>query len=198
MRPNKNLAQNADSDFLHFALGVIKRIGASALFCAAACSGDSSSEGAVNACALLEDGEIAAALGADITPGQRMDAGLILDGDSAGAYSSTCLWRIGNQDGPDADAPLGDADYVILMAMQWPEDKDAELFLQSFRDASDEGVIPHAPAPLAIGDASLWWGDGVAVVVGQTSVGVSVRLVNERERRRTVAEDLAKIVASRL
>jgi hypothetical protein len=165
---------------------------------AAACSAEPRREFAINACALLEQDEIAAAIGGEIMPGERSDSGLVTDGDAAGVYSSTCLWRVVDEASSGAEPPPGGAEYVIVQAMLWPSEKTPETFLQSFHDAAAHGVIAHAPVPLPIGDAAIWWGDGVAVAKDQTSIGVSVRLNDEPEERRTAAEALAKRIVPRL
>lgn len=163
----------------------------------AACSTESRRETTIDACALLEKSEVEAALGGDVTPGERNDSGLLTDGAEAGVYSSTCVWRAVGAQSPGG-ASLDGVDYVIVNAMQWPPEKDPEAFLQTFRDFAAQGVIAHDPVPLAIGDAALWWGDGVAVAKDRTSYGISVRLVGEREKRRIAEEALAKTIALRL
>jgi len=169
-----------------------------ALLAAAACSTDAEKDAVLNACSMLDEKDIAAAVGSDVTPGERNDAGLITDGPEAGIYSSTCVWRIRNGASPDTGASLQQSDYVILNAMRWPADKDPETFLQAFRDFAAQGVISHRPVSLDIGDSALWWGDGVAVVKDRLSFGISVRLVGQREKRRGLEEALARTVAAHL
>lgn len=111
----------------------------------------------IDACALLKPAEIAEVIGQPVAAGQRHDAGL----EANGAWSSSCIW------------PLGEHSFVILNAMQWPAGRARE-FLDSFRGAAQEGVLPRPPEARRVGDEALWWGDGLAVRRRDTSFGLSV------------------------
>ena len=150
----------------------------------------------INACALLTDAEVSAALGVPVEAGQRRDSGVTADG----AFSSTCLWRVSaDKDAKDPKRPLGGARFAILNAMAWSKTgKGPASFLQSFRDAARDHIIDNTPVPLKIGEESLWWGDGVAVRKGDMSFGMSVHLVDGRERERGMSEALAAKVLKRL
>jgi hypothetical protein len=155
----------------------------------------------INACTLLTDGEVAAVLGKKVHPGERHDSGSVESGNYAGAYSSTCLWRVVGKGPPPSDPnkSLGGASYAILNAMQFPAGSGkAKSFLQSFRDAAKEGDIDQSPVALKIADDALWWGDGVAVCKGDRSFGISVHLVGGRPQERSMEEALARKVAARL
>lgn len=164
-------------------------------FALAACARPAD-EAPLNACALLRDADVAAALGVAVAAGESYDAGAVAArGQAPPAYSSTCVWR--EASAAAQDAPLVDTRYVILHAMEWSSRADARTFLTSFRDAAAHGVIGQAPVPLALGDEALWWGDGVAVVAGTRSFGVSVRRPGERADRRAREEALAhKVLAA--
>lgn len=159
----------------------------------------------INACALLKDDEIAAVVGADVSPGQRRDDGEVGGkGDYApmGTYSSTCFWQFhadaANEEDPNL--PMGGRRFAILNAMVWPAGGgDAARFLQSFRDAFKHEIIPSDPVPVDIGDEGLWWGDGVAVRKGDRSFGISVFLQNgDKPAQRKMEETLARKIAERL
>jgi hypothetical protein len=157
----------------------------------------------INACTLLTDQQVAAVLGARVNPGELHDSGTVESGNhvAAGAYSSTCLWRVASKGPPPSDPnlSLGGASYAILNAMQWPAGSgQAENFLQSFRDAAKEGAIDQSPVALKIADDALWWGDGVAVCKGDRSFGISVHLVGGRNKERRMEEVLARKVVARL
>lgn len=151
----------------------------------------------VDACALLTASELSTLLGMPVTDGVRHDDGLT----SVGAYSSTCIWKVRNARlrAHDPNASLGGADFAILDAFSWPSSSAAAGFLQSFRSAADNNVIPMHPVALHIGDEALWWGDGVAVRRGTESFGVSV-VVNaaDRAQRRAWEEALAKKILARI
>jgi len=152
---------------------------------------------AIDACALLTAGEVAALLGMPVMDGMRHDDGLT----RIGAYSSTCIWKVRNERlrAHDADASLGGADFAILNAFSWPSRSGAAGFLQSFRSAADRHEIPMQPVDLDLGDEALWWGDGVAVRRGTVSFGVSV-VVNsaDRAQRRVWEEALARKILLRI
>ncbi len=158
----------------------------------------------INACALLTDDEVSAAVGAKVTPAERRDDGQVGgQGKYApeGTYSSTCFWQFhADASGKDDPMlPMGGKRFAILNAMVWPTDKDASSFLQSFRDAFKEDIIPSDPVPLAIGDEGLWWGDGTAVRKGKTSIGMSVFLQNgDKPTQRKMEETLARTIEKRL
>ena len=158
----------------------------------------------INACALLKDDEVAAILGAKVTPAERRDAGDVSNmGDYAlpGTYSSTCFWRIvpTATQKEDPNLSMNGASYAMLNAMQWPKGSGAaKKFLDSFYDAAKQGVIDQEPVQLKIGDDALWWGDGVAVRKGDRSFGISVHLVGGRPKERGMEEALAKKIAPRV
>lgn len=159
----------------------------------------------INACALLSDDEVAAAVGAKVSPGERRDEGEVGgQGNYAppGTYSSTCFWRFLGES-PDLDdpsLPMNGRRFAILNAMVWPKGGgDAAKFLQSFRDAFKHEIIPSDPIPVTIGDEGLWWGDGTAVRKGDTSFGVSVFLQNgDKDSQRKMEEGLARKVVGRI
>ena len=149
----------------------------------------------IDACALLSDGEIRDAVGRDFHDGERHDGGeFVADTESsAPSYSSTCLWRVG------LDGPVTGTRFVMVNAIRWSTGSEgSKHYLQSFRDAAEEGVIGQEPGALDIGEEALWWGDGVALRKGAKSVGVSVHLPGEREKERFLEEKLAEILAKRL
>lgn len=170
------------------------------LFAAGAAAQEKGAE--INACTLLTEQEVEAAIGRDVDPGLRRDAGRTGDGayPDTGSYSSTCLWRVAaDRDKADPNRPLGGASFVILNAMNWPPGSgESKKFLQSFRDAAEHNVIPSKPVALNIGEEALWWGDGVAVRKGDTSFGISVHLVGEKPAQRGIEEKLAAQIAPRL
>jgi protein-disulfide isomerase len=164
---------------------------------------DAGPHGSVNACAFLEDSEVAAILARKMSPGDRRDSGEVSSGDYAtpGTYSSTCVWRVMVQSSrPEDSAPSrSGGSYVILNVMRWPTGRgEAAKFLQSFRDAARDGTIDRVPVPLAIADGGLWWGDGVAAYKGDRSFGISVHLIGSSDRERDMEEALARKIATRL
>lgn len=151
----------------------------------------------INACTLLMRSELSALLGMPVAAGERHDAGLT----PQGAYSSTCLWKVQNARLRlhDLNASLGGADFAIVNVFSWPSPGSARTFLQSFRSAAENNLIPMHPVALQIGDESLWWGDGVAVRTGAVSFGVSVVLNSAgRDQRRVWEESLAKDILTRI
>ncbi len=129
----------------------------------------------VDACELLRPSEIARVIGAAVEPGRRDDAGL----GTNGVWSSSCVWTLqAEKDRPaDPTAPLGGRSFVILNAMQWPLGSGrAHEFLDSFRKAAADGILPHALSTRRFGDEALWWGDGLAVCRQDVSFGLSVHL----------------------
>lgn len=145
---------------------------------------------AINACSFLEDEEVSAVLQMKVMPGVRDDSGEVTSGDEAGAYTSTCLWRIAAEKGPS---------YVILNVMQWPAGSGGgKRFLQNFRDAAKTGEIGGEPVPVKIAEEGLWWGDGVAASKGDRGFGISVHLVGGRDKERGLEEALARKIAGRL
>lgn len=126
----------------------------------------------IDACSLLESNEITEVIGLPADPGIRRDAGLQADG----SYSSTCLWvvKFGGNEIEDPSAPLGGRSFVILNAIQWPAHSGlARTFLEDFFKAAEIGEIPSTPESRKFGDDALWWGDGLAVVRGDVSFGLS-------------------------
>lgn len=167
----------------------------------AAMAADAPKNSPINACTLLTDAEVEAAIGAKVTPGKRQDEGDV--GDRAGAkgtYSSTCFWKVISDKPDNPDKPMGGATFAILNAMQWPAGSGAaKKFLDDFYDAAKHGVIDQTPVQLKIADDAIWWGDGVAVRKGDRSFGVSVFWPDkERSVRRTAEEALARKIAPRL
>jgi hypothetical protein len=158
----------------------------------------------INACALLSDAEVSAAVGSKVTAGERKDAGDVSGkGDvGKGTYSSTCFWRFvtdGKEQPNDPNKPMGGASFAILNAMQWPAGSgEAKKFLESFYDAAKNGVIDQTPVALKIADDAIWWGDGVAVRKGDRSFGISVHIPDQRPKLRAMEEALAKKIAPRL
>ena len=119
---------------------------------------------AIDACSLLQPSEISAAIGLPVATGTRRDEGLV----PQGAYSSACVW-------PVTDATAPGKSFVIVNAMRWPTGSGlADTFLDAFRKAAASGEIPSQPVPRELGDAALWWGDGLAIRRGDVSVGISV------------------------
>ena len=159
----------------------------------------------INACALLSDDEVSAAVGEKVTPAERRDDGEVGGkGDYAppGTYSSTCFWRF-LSDSPaldDPSLPMEGRRFAILNAMTWPKGGGyAHQFLQSFRDAFKHEIIPNDPITIDIGDEALWWGDGTAVRKGDTSFGVSVFLQSgDKAEQRKMEESLARKVVGRI
>ena len=94
---------------------------------------------------------------------------------------------------------MGGKRFAILNAMVWPTEKDASGFLQSFRDAFKEEIIPSNPVTIDIGEEGLWWGDGTAVRKGKKSFGMSVFLQNgDKESQRKMEETLARKIEKRI
>jgi hypothetical protein len=150
----------------------------------------------IDACTLLAEAEVSAAMGLQVEKGVRRDSGRT----DQGAYSSTCLWRVAaDKDVNDPTKPLHGARFAILNVQHWDKGSAGpKTFLNSFRAAADEHIIKNKPVALKIGDESIWWGDGVAVRKGDVSFGMSVHLVTEREKERGMAEDLATKVLKKL
>jgi hypothetical protein len=118
----------------------------------------------IDACSLLQPSEISAAIGLPVEAGTRRDEGIV----PQGAYSSACVWQVKQDAAPGKNL-------VIVNAMQWPAGSGlADTFLDAFRKAAASGEIPSQPVPRDFGDAALWWGDGLALRVGDVSVGISV------------------------
>ncbi len=137
----------------------------------------------INACDMLSEKVLEEVIGVSVHTGQRRDDGLTRDG----AWSSTCFWAT------DEAAGQGGT-YAILNAQSWPAGSGGgKQFLESFHQAAKEHVIPMQPVPLEYGDQSLWWGDGVAVLIGNISFGISVRHSSpDKSIRRPMEEKLAK------
>ena len=153
----------------------------------------------IDACAFLRQDEIQQVLGRSVHPGERHDDGEVAPGGEP-SYSSTCLWRVktGDEVPPDPGSPVAGASFVIVNAIRWPVGEASARYLQSFREAAEDGTIDGDPDPVDIGDEALWWGDGVAFRKKENSVGVSVHLPGDRERERLLEETLSRIVARRL
>lgn len=143
----------------------------------------------INACEMIDPADVERVIGIPVNAGDRRDDGMTSDG----AYSSTCFWGTG-------EVPEMGGTYAILNAMSWPEGSGGGThFLEEFYHAADEHVIPNQPEPLSYGDQSLYWGDGVAVVIGDVSFGISVRHSSpDRSIRRIMEEMLAKKILERL
>jgi hypothetical protein len=153
---------------------------------------------AIDACALLQGAEISQAIGAPVGEPARQDAGLEPDG----SYSSSCVWEIhaANPTAANAAAPLGGKSFVILHAMQWPRGSGlAHTFLDSFRDAAENGDLPGKIVPREFGDDALWWGDGLAVRKYDVSFGISVFFPGSKANRTGAFEEqLAPHILRRL
>jgi hypothetical protein len=151
----------------------------------------------IDACTFLQTGALKKSLGQRVLPGTRTDDGFTVEG----AYSSTCYWQIDHSTHSPARSRLSPASKLVLLnVMHWPTAAATTHFLQSFRDASADHTIDHQIVPInGLGDEALWWGDGVAMRIGQLSFGVSTLHVarSEAERRR-VAESLARLIAAQI
>jgi len=143
----------------------------------------------INACDMVAAADIERVIGVQVKAGDRRDDGMT----SVGAFSSTCYWGT-------SEVPEMGGTYAILTAMSWPEGSGGGThFLEEFFHAADEHVIPNQPEPLSYGDESLYWGDGVAVVIGDVSFGISVRHSSpDRSIRRIMEEMLAKKILENL
>jgi hypothetical protein len=152
----------------------------------------------IDACALLDAQEIGQVIGAAVEAGSRHDTGL----ESNGAWSSSCLWTLEADKGRprDPNAPLGGNSFVILNAIQWPIGSHrAHEFLDSFRKAAADGILPHALSSRDFGDDALWWGDGLAVRKEEVSFGISVHLRGAPARKPGELEErLAALVLRRI
>lgn len=151
----------------------------------------------IDACTLLTAAEISRVIGLPVNEGERRDAGL----QKTGAYSSACLWTIRTQVAAPANPakPLNGKSFVILNAMQWPAGSDlARTYLEDFRKASANGVIPAKPVPKSFGDEALWWGDGLAVRKRDVSFGVSVFMPGVNKQPAEMEEKLAPHILRRL
>ncbi|HEY0942219.1 MAG TPA: hypothetical protein VGE08_19160 [Steroidobacter sp.] len=171
------------------ALAVLSSVGVSA-------AGTAEQPLEINACDLLTQAEISAAVGLPVGAGRRQDEGMSRDGQ----YSSSCIWMIEPGKQPDRSAPARGRRFVIINAMQWPAGRDmARKFLQAFHDSAEQGILPNKPSPRKFGDEALWWGDGLAVRRGDVSFGISV-FMPQRDVPRTSAmeEKLAPHVLRRL
>lgn len=162
-----------------------------------------SAVGHVDACALLTDAEVASTLKLSVMPADRRDDGNLDDRPGyEGSYSSTCVWRVKEDQNMDSvDLPMAGMRFAILNAITWPKASGkAKNFLQSFHDAAEHEIIPSKPIPLeGIGEDALWWGDGVASRKGDVSFGISVFLQNgDKDTQRTMEEALARKIAGRL
>ncbi len=162
-----------------------------------------SAGGPVDACALLTDAEVASALKLNVMPADRRDDGNLDNRPGyEGSYSSTCVWRVTEDQNMDSvDLPMAGMRFAILNAITWPKDSGkAKNFLQSFHDAAEHEIIPSKPIPLeGIGEDALWWGDGVASRKGDVSFGISVFLQNgDKDTQRVMEEALARKIAGRL
>lgn len=149
----------------------------------------------VNACALLETAEIEDILGLRVGTGMRSDSGY----ESNGSYSSTCMWPIA-ANRTDSASPADGRRFVIVNAMRWPDGSQrAGSFLDSFRKAAETGELSAAPAARDFGDEALWWGDGLAVVKGDVSFGVSVFIPGTKpDKPGAIEEKLAPHILRRL
>lgn len=150
----------------------------------------------INACELLTSAEISAAVGLPVDTGRRQDDGMSRDGQ----YSSTCFWTIEPGKPPDVTAPARGRRFVILNVQRWPTGKGmARQFLQAFHDSADKGIIANQPEPRNYGDEALWWGDGLAVLRGDVSFGISVFMPQRNVPRTSAMEEkLAPHIVRRL
>lgn len=167
-------------------------------------AGESQVATPINACGLLKDDEVAAVVGVEVTSGERRDEGDVGGQGTApeGTYSSTCFWRfrvdVGRE--PNPNLPLHGMRFVILQAMTWPTPESASSFLAAFHNAFEHRIIRSPPVPVEdIGEEALWWGDGIAVRKGSTSIGVSVFLQNgDKTRQREMEQALASKIIARV
>ena len=150
----------------------------------------------VDACKLLSDKDVAAAIGLPVDPGLRNDAGFT----EANAYSSTCLWAVSaDKDVKKPNLPLGGKRFAILNVQSWPPGTDAgRSFVRAFKAAGEQHLIKNKPEDVKIGDEAVWWGSGVAVHKGDYSFGMSVHLIDRPERQRGMEEALSKQIVARL
>jgi len=126
----------------------------------------------IDACALLDDAQVASAVDAPVDAGRLQDYGV----EDNGAWSSSCVWTLTAA----AGTPMGARGFVILNAMRWPAGSGrAHEFLDTFHEAAAAGVLAE-PAAREFGDAALWWGDGLAVARRDVSFGLSVHLPQAR------------------
>jgi hypothetical protein len=146
---------------------------------------------AIDACELLDAGQIAAVIGQPVERGVRRDAGM----ESNGAYSSSCVWLLSAEKSLPRPRSL-----VILNALQFPSGSGrAHEFLDTFREAAESGVLARAPAPRRFGDDALWWGDGLAVRRHDVGFGLSVFLPKSPDARPGAREErLAPLVLAQL
>lgn len=161
-----------------------------AVFVLGACEKSAVVSKEIDACALLSSSDIAGVIGREVLQAEHHDAGLIENEDGAQSFSSTCFWDVAGVAGDGA--PNNRREYVILHAMKWSTATDAQSYLASFYGAAQHGVIPNTPAALNIGDDALWWGDGVAVLSGVSSFGISVQIADAGENRRAFEAALAR------
>lgn len=154
----------------------------------------------INACALLSSDEVAKVIGVKVDEGSRQDDGWVDNDTMHGVYSSTCLWRAtADRNLADPNLPAGGASFAILNVFSWPPgSQQADSFLQKFREAAENNLIPSKPVPLKIADEALWWGDGVAVKCGNVAYGISVHLVGGRPKERQMEETLGSELAGRI
>jgi hypothetical protein len=153
----------------------------------------------VDACALLQSAQISRAVGADVNEGVRNDFGAV----AQGGYSSTCVWTLKDEFLPKEDptAPLMGKHFVILNVIGWPSGQElAKTYLESFRTAATQGVLPRQPSPRNFGDEALWWGDGLAVRRADVSFGVSIFIPTRPAASHPGAqeEDLARLILQAL
>jgi hypothetical protein len=149
----------------------------------------------IDACSLLRTVELEEAVGHSVASGVRSDSGYVPNG----SYSSTCVWQITlYAEDPDARKSPSREQFVILNAMQWPDNSGLSgIFLDSFRDAAARGELPTQPVQREIGDEALWWGDGLAVRKGDVSFGVSVFMPGTKSGG-AIEEKLAQYILRQL
>lgn len=154
----------------------------------------------INACSLLSTAEVERVMGVTVDAGKRQDDGWVDNDTVHGAYSSTCMWRASaDRNMADPNLPAGGASFAILNVFSWPPgSQEAGSFLQNFRSAAENNLIPSKPVPLKIADEALWWGDGVAVKSGNVAFGISVHLVGGRAKERQMEETLGATLAGRI
>ena len=105
----------------------------------------------INACALLSQEEVAAAVGAAVTKGDRRDAGDVGGKGGyapAGTYSSTCIWQfqLDTHFENDPNLPMGGKRFAILNAMVWPK---SSLCLSIFNSVA-QSMMPPSPSVVLI------------------------------------------------
>lgn len=148
----------------------------------------------IDACKLIDKSQLVRILNEDVSDGRREDDGYTSDG----AYSSTCVWKIVPRgESADSEQAAASHEMILLNAFRWIDNQASRKYLAAFVNASRDGTIAHPIERVALGDESLWWGDGLAVRVGNISFGVSVwRPAYDVAVRKQLSQELAKEVVN--